>query len=294
MTSIVSRSRSQSDIKGMILQTGSQRRDSDSLCIWGRNPLQSQIPEGRVKFGSHWTTFASGPEGIIDLGRIGAYKAVFSTLKGINYIVDPEIHLIWRSLCPSRAVSANVTINLEFTKLNDPSNRILSSHKHSVSSCMHHIFYPSHTIHVGYNEPIPWALTYELDEYQFEDDYKFSRIDVYLRGYHSCNILLSQNKSSELISMMPLDEPTSGTTLNLPRIPNMSMESGKVKYMIHNRRDIDKVRLLVQLNVDVEGLAMTAKLGKVLSKIDNNILDENSEIIQKRMIAGIISNKISN
>ncbi|DAZ90710.1 TPA_asm: protein 3 [Didymochlaena virus 1] len=236
--------------------------------------LPTMVPRTKCSVGYRWRFNAMNNAGVFDLGKMGIMTSIRAALKGMSSLCDPEIHVIWRSYCPRDICTSVVCISLEFNQVAGGESEVVATTTYPAHLFMHSVFYPKHAIRVGHGEPFPWNVSFVLPDANFADNYAIADVTVYLRGYGADVPTYANTKDSELISLVPLEEPVNGIVFNRPRENVGGWKMSGYKMAVNTKQDVQKILYLQSLGVDIEGLQISKKLKGALKLINNNHLSQ--------------------
>ncbi|DAZ90852.1 TPA_asm: protein 3 [Torreya virus 1] len=183
------------------------------------------------------------------------------------FLNDCEIHVVWRSLCPSTIYTQDMEMSLDFDVSTTLANQIIQMGKFPMNLFVKAIFHPGHSIRLGRSDIIPWSISYNIPGLDIEEGYKLGQIDIEVRGYISPVLTSVQPHVPEIIPLCPQDIIPSGNVFFRPRIPKDGIWV-KRKISIKSSNTLnEKMTKLASMGYDVEGLRTVGLLTKVLKMI---------------------------
>ncbi|CAH2618936.1 hypothetical protein 3 [Tree fern varicosa-like virus] len=258
------------------------------------DPMQpTLIPRTKCSVGYRWKFSAVNNTGTFDLGKMGIMTSIHAMLQGMSALNDPEIHVIWRSYCPRDICQSVVCISLEFNQMVGGETEVVSTTTFPSHLFMHSIFYPKHSIRVGVGEPFPWNITFALPDAEFAPGYTISDVTIYLRGYGSDVPTYACNKESELISLVPLDEPVNGIVFNRPREKVNGWVVTGYKIAVNTKQDVQKLLYLQSMGIDIEGLQLSKKLKAAIKLVGQDHLKDTDNDQLKLTLARSVRNLLA-
>ncbi|DAZ90857.1 TPA_asm: protein 3 [Treubia virus 1] len=252
------------------------------------------IPRVKTCITKCWDFKARQNSGSYSLGSIGYTSAIMAALKGMSTLCDPEIHVIWRSFCPRDICKSIVSIGCEFNQLREEDEGLISSASFPAYLFMHCIFYPRHAIKVGVHDPLPWNITFSLPDATFQDNYTIADVRVVLKGFGSDVPTYAEDRQSELISLVPVDESAAGVIFNRPRVFENDWNMSGYKVSVNTKQDVQKLMYLQSIGVDLEGLKLSKKVKPAIRLIkskhiqnpgDDSLKLEASRAVKKLLLS---------
>jgi hypothetical protein len=259
------------DERTKLVKVVSNVDDSGTVAEFTTDPkAPSFVPRETVTFGLTWMKKPNKVGMKYDLGKVGFFKGIFENMKSMSELVNPEIHVLWNSYCPGETYQNNMTVSLEFTQCSDPSLRLLYQHNHSMDIPAHHIFRPRQTVSVGPGTILPWAIGFDIDDFEASPDFNIGKLQVFLKGYIAGGMNYTAGRESELILNAPLDKIThTGTRLSRPRMFEDDWKIGGYKIGSLKNMDSYKLKFLQEEGVDMEALMLLRKIPAVLKAMKN-------------------------
>nr|DAF42406.1 TPA_asm: protein 3 [Phlox pilosa virus 1] len=225
------------------------------------------IPKEKVDFALKWSIRARGNDTQFDFGKIPLAQVITSAYKGVKTLNSPEIHIVWKSHVPPTGGQDVVNISLMFTQYEGFGNKLQVAHAHPPDLDMHHIFYPRNTCNIEKGGIIPWAIDIHIEGEEYKKEYVVADVYIRLKGYAQPVSSASDDRESELISLVPLTTPIQGVTLSKPRQGGEQWVLGKIKRGTSSEKNVKKLLLLQRLGVDVEGASILKLVGKLIAAI---------------------------
>lgn len=239
--------------------------------------LPTVLPSVRFDHSHKWNMKITGPAREFDLGKQSYFNGLLNKMKGKMSLTNPEIHVVWRGQVPPNICRDDVVISCRFTPKRDEKRGLMALHTHGMHLYMHHVFYPGHSISVGPGEILPWAIGFSIPEYQLDPNYEVAQVHVRLTGYFAQIPEYSSNRDSEMISIVPLDEPVTGFVTSAPRVPNSEWLMRGFKLGLEGKSLAKKVKFLQEMNINIEALSMVGELRNTLKVISSDSIKDNCD-----------------
>ncbi|DAZ90795.1 TPA_asm: protein 3 [Ranunculus virus 1] len=252
-----------------------------------------EIPKEKVALSLHWQYKVKGTGTEIDLGSIG----VGDFLKNLSWksgsLSHPEIHILWKSHLPVDNYRSNfVTVKFYFDGTDDMDEGLISQCKFSSPMHAHMIFYPKHSISLGLHKKLPWKFSFEISNTSIREDYNAADIYIKLVGYNTPVSLFTNKGGVTLISLVPLSEKFSGITLTRPRVGSI-WKTGQFSHGIRDKHVSEKILMLQNFGIDIEGMSMLGLLHKLLKETKKINLQNNveSQVVACNIALGLVKAK---
>ncbi|DAZ90847.1 TPA_asm: protein 3 [Taxus virus 1] len=240
------------------------------------NSIPSVVPVYKTNWTASWRLKVKKTTQELLLSDLSIVKSTVSKLMRSRKMFDTEIHLMWFSYIPQNLFQENMGISLHFTEALEEGRSLMAQNKVPAYLFIHHIFYPGHAIEL-YGSPIPWRLDIDLSRLPVTNNYVCGEIHVKVTGKHGPVPRMEEEKLSEMIAIVPIEQEIAGITLTRPRLPSSEMLRGYVKRGINSQDKVDKLIKLQSIGLDVEGMSLSGKLDSVLKNIPNSLLDKRGD-----------------
>nr|DAZ90815.1 TPA_asm: protein 3 [Sciadopitys virus 1_Can] len=231
------------------------------------------VPAYRTNWVYSWRIHVNKKRQVLSLNKLDLIKKAVSSLTRSRKLYNTEIHIMWFSNIPQNLFRENVTFSLHFSESTDPDKKVMSKNIFPGYLNTHHIFYPGHSIEL-HNSPIPWEIHLDNTAIQVTEKYVMGEIHVKLVGMQGDIAKMEEEKTSQVIAMVPLTQPIAGVTLTRPRIPGTEWLQGYVKRGVNSKAKVDKMIKLQSLGIDIEGAVLAGKINSVLGNVPDQLLEQ--------------------